>query len=91
MPASITIQRLPAYNKYLNRMKIFIDGQLVYRLSNGETVNGELASGEHEIVFKLGFAKTSSLIKVESGRHYNYTVVMHPILPKIEFRPAMFG
>ena len=88
MSARINIHRLSSINSFLYRMKVFIDGQLVYKLSDGETTSGDLTPGEHEIKFKLGISMTTRIM-VEDGHEYNYSVSVHPILPTIEFKPMV--
>lgn len=90
MSARINIQRLSSMNSFIFRMKIFLDGQLLYKIADGEIASGDFSAGEHEIRFKLNIASTSARIMLQDGHEYNYTVTMHPLLPSIEFKPIHF-
>lgn len=60
--ASIKITRTSEYSNRMRDYQIFIDGQKVGTIANGETKEFEISTGQHSIVAKIDWCSSPELL-----------------------------
>jgi hypothetical protein len=56
--ATINIQRLSEYNNRMRDYKIFVDGQQIGKIANGETVAFATTAGKHIVTAKIDWCSS---------------------------------
>jgi hypothetical protein len=78
--ASITIQRTSQYSNSVRTVLIYVDGKQVGGIKDGETIEIPVTSGEHEVVTKVDWCKSTPVhIQVEPGQNIKLVSGNHAV------------
>ena len=86
MAATVHIHRQWSVFSPIYPIRILLDGERVYMLSNGKTADLTVAPGEHELKLSLFLFSSTNRVMWEDNREYSYNVLVD-IIGRLRFNP----
>ena len=86
----ITVKRISEYSNKLRNIKLFMDGQEIYKIQSGEIKTINVSPGKHKLVAKIDWCQSNE-IEVDTKEEDNISVILKGTNPFLGLYYITFG